>query len=88
MQLSELLPLLNIEIKTASVKYGPFHNSHEHYAVLQEEVDEWWDTVKDNTSGTSQSHYELLQVAAVALRYLMENGSAKNIELIQKTRYR
>ena len=72
MTLSEILPVLEKEIAYGDFTHGPFHNSHEHYAVLQEEVDEWWDAVKGNFSDCAM--YELVQVAAVALRYVMERN--------------
>lgn len=83
--LSSLIPLITAEMDAASNKYGPFHNSHEHYAVLQEEVDEWWDAVKGNMADCCQ--YELLQIAAVALRYILENGDAESIANVQRMRY-
>lgn len=83
--LNDLLPLLDKEMKTASAKYGPFHNSHEHYAVLQEEVDEWWDAVKGNVADCCQ--YELVQIAAVALRYVIERGDVASISRVQEMRY-
>lgn len=83
--LSAIIPLLTAEMETASTKYGQFHNAHEHYAVLQEEVDEWWDAVKGNMADCCQ--YELLQVAAVALRYIIENGDAESIAEVQRIRY-
>lgn len=85
MELNDLLPLLDKEIKTASAKYGLLHNSHEHYAVLQEEVDEWWDAVKGNIADCCQ--YELIQVAAVALRYVLERGDVASISNVQEMRY-
>lgn len=83
--LTALIPLLHYEMDTAEKKYGPFHNSHEHYAVLQEEVDEWWDAIKKNMADCCQ--YELLQISAVALRYILENGDAESIAEIQRMRY-
>lgn len=69
----------------AHAKYGDYHNAHEQYAVLQEEVDEWWDAVKGNMADCCQ--YELLQVAAVALRYIIENGDAESISNVQRMRH-
>ena len=86
MTLNDLLPLIDKEMETAYNKYGPYHNSHEHYAVLQEEVDEWFDAIKSNISESCQ--YELLQVAAVALRFIIENGDAESIAHVQTLRYR
>jgi NTP pyrophosphatase (non-canonical NTP hydrolase) len=85
MTLSDLSPLLEKEMQFGADRYGPYHSAHEHYAVLQEEVDEWWDAVKANM--TDDCQYELLQVAAVALRYILENGSASSIEEVQRSRH-
>lgn len=85
MTLSELTPFLESEIAFGRDKYGKYHNAHEHYAVLQEEVDEWWDAVKGNMADCCQ--YELLQVAAVALRYILENGDAESIANVQRMRH-
>lgn len=68
-------------------RYGKYHNSHEHYAVLKEEVDEWWDSIKGNIDFAPCSHYELIQVAAVALRYVLENGDIDEIKNIQEARH-
>lgn len=48
-------------------QYGMFNSAHELYAVLQEEVDEFWDSVKIN----NPDEYELIQVAAVAITGVM-----------------
>jgi hypothetical protein len=84
MTLSDIIPLLQKEMDYADSKYGPYHNSHEHYAVLQEEVDEWWDAVKGNFSYCAM--YELIQVAAVALRFVIENNTL-DLEDIQRMRH-
>lgn len=83
----KIIDMLDREIKEGFARYGLYHNSHEHYAVLQEEVDEWWDSIKCNTSHTSESHYELIQIAAVALRYVLERGNIEQIEKVQEERY-
>ena len=85
MELLELMPLLQNEIAFGHALYGDYHNSHEQYAVLQEEVDEWWDAVKRNTD--DKELYELIQVAAVALRYVMERGDAKELQCKQVDRH-
>lgn len=88
MYLSDLMPLLADEMAHGYKRYGAYHNSHELYAVLKEEVDEFWDTVKGNTSESPEALYELLQVAAVALRYIIERGDAESIEAVQYERYK
>lgn len=37
---------MDIEAKKAQEKYGHFNSTHEAYAVLKEEVEEFWDLVK------------------------------------------
>jgi hypothetical protein len=61
------------EFRKASQKFSRFHNAHEGYAVLKEEVDELWDAVKLNQSnpgGAGMMQKEAIQVAAMAIRFL------------------
>jgi len=71
------------EKEEALDKYGHFNSTHEAYAVLQEEVDEFWDLVKkpnyDNFQFTGSREHkkqqminELTQVAAIAQRAIEE----------------
>ena len=79
--------LVGNEMQFGYKKYGKYHNSHEHYAVLKEELDEYWDDVKANKSETPQAMYELVQVAAVALRYVLERGDLEAIREAQDKRH-
>jgi hypothetical protein len=88
MTLNDLSPLIQSEMDFAHKKYGNYHNAHEQYAVLQEEVDEWWDEVKANNWATARSQYELLQVASVALRWLIERAHVDNLKDVQDLRHR
>ena len=45
---------------------------HEGYAVILEELDELWDEVKANRGTGGQAAREALQVAAMALRYILD----------------
>lgn len=72
------------EMEAARTKYGAFHSSHEVYGVLKEEVDEFWELVKDKDkllSNTKRSRMitELTQIASVAIRAAkeLENGEIK-----------
>lgn len=51
-------------------------NAHEMYAILLEEVDELWDVVKTNAKKNPQRsadmRKEAIQVAAMALRFIVE----------------
>jgi hypothetical protein len=61
------------EFRVASRKFGRFHNAHEGYAVLQEEVDELWEAVKLNQNNPEREDRilrEATQVAAMAIRIL------------------
>ena len=56
------------EMKQAHDKWGDYHNTHELYAVLLEECEEFWDSVKRN----EPDFQELIQVVAVAKRGIIE----------------
>ena len=63
------------ELLKATVKFEAFHNAHEGYAVLLEEVDELWDNVKLNQKNPERQTLlkkEGVQVAAMALRFLYD----------------
>ena len=51
------------EIASARRKHLAFHSQHEAYAVILEELDEFWECVKADRDGTR----ELIQVAAMAI---------------------
>ena len=54
-------------------KHGRVFNSpHEGYAVIKEEVDEAWDAIKADQ--VNDSCYEMAQVGAMAMRYLVDIG--------------
>ncbi|GMA49346.1 hypothetical protein GCM10025857_07030 [Alicyclobacillus contaminans] len=58
------------EYRRASEKFPPFNSAHEGYAVLLEEVDELWDSIKANDAAGTRE--EAVQVAAMALRFLID----------------
>lgn len=68
--LAEIIEAVEDELAEATDRYGPFHSTHEGYAVLKEEVDEMWDAIKQND--INHSRKEAVQVAAVAIRYLID----------------
>lgn len=66
---AEFLNLVALEVEHAQRKHGTgFTNRHEMYAVLLEEVEELWETVKRNES-TTRSIEEAVQVAAVVTKW-------------------
>ena len=58
------------EVDNATKQHGGFASAHEMYAVLQEEVDEVWDIVKQKRKNRSREELrkELIQVAAMAIK--------------------
>lgn len=75
------------EMQTAQEKYGHFNSSHEAYAVLKEEVDEFWVLVKHNKKGYTKKHFadmmisELIQIAAV--KDSKEDDDEKHVHPLQ-----
>ena len=69
------------ELRKAMGKFPPFHSGHEGYAVIKEELDELWEEVKkkQSTPGRAEAMYkEALQVAAMALRFMVDLPNFKN----------
>lgn len=66
------------ECHEANIKHGVLFNSpHEAFAVLQEEVDELWDNIKENSGRDEGARIEALQVAAMAIKYVLMLDYAK-----------
>ena len=70
------------EFNRATNIYGAFFSAHEGYAILLEEVDELWDEVKKKRSvGNYQRMVdEAVQVAAMALRFIVDMSRLKDSE--------
>ncbi|KKN75697.1 hypothetical protein LCGC14_0378000 [marine sediment metagenome] len=70
LKLNKINGLVAKEFQRATEKFDAFHNTHEGYAILLEEVDELWDDIKANDLYSSCD--EAIQVAAMAMRYLFD----------------
>jgi len=68
MKQSKAINVVKKELARATTKFGKFYSPHEGYAIIKEEVDELWDDIKANRSGEK----EAIQVAAMALRFLID----------------
>lgn len=63
------------EYSRAILKHGKFHNQHEGFAVLQEEVCELWKEVMKRSRSKRQrrrAKREAIQIAAMALRFALD----------------
>ena len=60
------------EIRSARATHAPMRGAHEGYAVLLEEVDELWDEVKDRRRDVAKMRREAVQVAAMAVAFMVE----------------
>ena len=70
MLLNNALTLVVDELNRAMRDFPPMRSPHEGWAIIREEVDEMWDEVKANNK--LEAREECKQVAAMALRYLLE----------------
>lgn len=50
----------------------PYHSPHEGWAIIREELDELWEHVRANTGRSPAARAEAIQVAMVAVRYVLE----------------
>jgi hypothetical protein len=64
------------ELASARVKYSDQRSFHEGYAVILEELDEFWDEVKryPRTHNTTTMLRELVQIGAMAQRTAEDAG--------------
>jgi len=69
------------ELRRAQQLHPPAHSGHEGWAIIKEEMDELWEAVrlKQSTPGrTDKMRREAIQVAAMALRFLIEMDGFQN----------
>lgn len=67
-----ILNEIEAEYIEACVMYPPMRSLHEGYAILKEEVDELWDSIKYKKQNKSNIRREAIQVAAMALRLVVD----------------
>lgn len=60
--------LIEAEMDRGFTTHGPFHSPHEMYAVILEELEEFWASIKNKDPDPG----ELLQVAALAKQGVLE----------------
>ena len=74
LSLNLLFGELEQELRSAYSKYTPIHSMHEGHSLILEEVDEFWEHVmiKQSLREHPKVHKELIQVAAMALRTILD----------------
>lgn len=65
------------ELLGATMNHGKFASAHEGYAILLEEVDELWDEVKKRHKSNRRMRAEASQVAAMAIRFMIDITSRR-----------
>lgn len=60
------------ELAAAMTRFDSMASPHEGWAVIQEEVDELWERVKANDGRGPEARQEAIQIAAMALRYVVD----------------
>jgi len=68
------------ELDTATKKFPPFRSYHEGYAIIKEELDELWESIKARKPSTQyikhqadqQIKREAIQTAAMLVRFIMD----------------
>lgn len=63
------------EAARARRKHQPFNSTHEAYAVILEELDEFWQEVKRREPDPDAMYAELVQIAAMAMCAALEVAS-------------
>jgi hypothetical protein len=75
MMTEQALALVRAELDRAKHNHQDFNSGHEGWAVIREELDELWSEVKTDKQYLSYggpASYEAVQVAAMALRFLVD----------------
>lgn len=63
---------LSDELHKAMTKHAAMHSPHEGHSVISEELEELWEHVRADTGRTPEARHEAMQVAAMALRYIVD----------------
>lgn len=74
MHLQTALDYVKSEVERAQMKHPPMHSHHEAYAVILEELEEYWAEVMKRPSkrNPEELRMELIQTAAMCIRALTD----------------
>lgn len=70
--LEHVLSKVGSEVIRAQAKHAPINTVHEGYAVMLEELDEYWDACREQVPNIRQAHHEAIHVAAMAVRTILD----------------
>lgn len=70
--IDSILAEVGTELRFAVGKFDPFNSPHEGKAVIEEELDELWLLVKANNGRGDDARAEAIQIAAMAVRYVLD----------------
>jgi hypothetical protein len=79
-RVKHVLGEVEAEYWQAKQKFNNFHNAHEGYAVLLEEVDELWTEVCRHKRNKENMRAEAIQVCAMALRFALDVCGTEKFE--------
>lgn len=68
----QILNDVQVEVEKAISKHASFTTPHHGSSALREEFEELWDHVKDDTGTSDEARKEAIQVAAMAVRYILD----------------
>lgn len=75
---NEFMRQIEAEVVLARAKFpAGFHSAHEAYGVILEELDEFWDEVRQQRQDPSRLLRELIQTAAMCMRAAEDLGLIK-----------
>lgn len=72
LELAEVASEVLLELDAALETFAPMHSPHEGIAVIHEEFRELREHVYGNTGRSGEARAEACQLAAMAMRYMLE----------------
>jgi len=60
------------ELAAARRRFGAMASPHEGHSVIREEFEELWEHVRSNTGRSREARAEAIQLAAMAVRYVVD----------------
>lgn len=60
------------EVQAARYKHAPMSSPHEGSSVIREEFEELWEHVREDTGRSPEARKEAVQLAAMAIRYVLD----------------